>query len=269
MAEENTIESVAMEMGWNPDFEGSEEKPALSAEEFIRKGAEIQETMRKHMKEQKGKIDGLEGTISELKMGVEEIRKNNERVYKAQVSKLQDELAALKESRKTAIEEGDVDEVEAIEKKIAKVQETAHAAQPADTPNVNQQQLTEDTKAFNAWAEKNPWFNQDPEMTQTAQALAIDYQNKGIPYKAMLRKVSKDMSDIYYDYFEKAAPKDDTRKAPPSPEGSTPRTRATTKYSKSDLTPDQRETMKRFVKMGIMSESEYIEDLAKIGAIGG
>jgi chromosome segregation ATPase len=224
------------------------------------------------MKEQKGKIDGLEGTISELKVGVEEIRQHNERVYKAQVSKLQQELDTLKASRKQAIEEGDVDEVEQIEKKMAQVQEAAHAAQPAATPNVNQRQLEEDTKAFNSWAEKNTWFNQDPEMTHTAQALAIDYQNKGLPYKAMLRKVSKDMTDIYADFFEAnqtMADVKDTRKAPPSPEGSTPRTRATSKFSKSDLTPEQRETMKRFIKMGVMTEAQYIEDLAAIGGIGG
>ena len=272
MADEGAIETVAKEMGWNPEFTGTDDKPALSAEDFIRKGAEIQDTMRQHMKDQKSKISNLEGTLSELRMGVDEIRQHNERVYKVQVQKLQDELVAHRASRKQAIEEGDADQVEAIEKKIATTQEAAHIAAPAATPTgprVDPVKAEEDKAAFEKWAEKNDWFNKDREMTQTAQALALDYQNKGIPYKAMLRKVSKDMQEIFPETFEKAEA-EHTTKAPPSPEGATRTGSATkSKYSSKDLTPEQRDTMKRFVKMGVMTETEYIADLAKIGVLGG
>lgn len=264
--EVGTVEQLAMDMGWNPDFEGDEEKPALSAEEYIRKGAEIQQTMRKHLKEQKGKIENLEGTLTDLRMGVDELRQHNERVYKVQVQKLQAELETLKKQRREAIEEGDADQVEEIDKKIMTTQQAAHEVSPASAVH-NDAAAIANQRAFEEWAKDHSWFNQDTEMTQTAQALAHEYQSKGMPYKAMLRKVTRDMKDIYPEQFE--AMKDRTAtKAPPSPEGTTTRTAKAGKYSSKDLSSEQRSTMKRFVQMGVMSEAEYIADLAEMGVIG-
>jgi hypothetical protein len=261
------VEQLAMDMGWNPEFEGDEEKPALSAEEYIRKGAEIQQTMRKHLKEQKGKIENLEGTLTDLRMGVDELRSHNERVYKVQVQKLQSELETLKKERRQAIEDGDADQVEEIDKKIMTTQQAAHAAAPAAaTQSQDNAAIAANQRAFEEWAKDHSWFNQDVEMTQTAQALANEYQSKGMPYKAMLRKVTRDIKDIYPEQFE--ASNRTATKAPPSPEGTTTRTAKAGKYSAKDLSSEQRSTMKRFVQMGVMSEAEYIADLAEMGVIG-
>ncbi|MHC4753458.1 MAG: hypothetical protein ACYTFW_26800, partial [Planctomycetota bacterium] len=59
------IEKTAMKIGWNPDHKG--ERDFVSAEEFIIRGKEIQDTMSTQLKSTNKKITDLERGIQDIK----------------------------------------------------------------------------------------------------------------------------------------------------------------------------------------------------------
>jgi hypothetical protein len=240
------IEDIAREMGWRhrDEFEGNDDD-YVDASTFIRKGADIQDTMRKHLKEQKKKLEFMESTLSELKT-------HNERVYKTEVARLKKEITNLQKEKKSAIEEGDSDRVEQIESEIyeisSNIDESNIPSKPAPNPD------------FEAWLEDNKWYETDPEMADYADTLSEKY--KGAPYKRLLSRVTKEVKDMFPDKFE--GPKG--RSNANTVESTTKRSPGK-KFTKRDLSAEQRKVMNDFVSLGATTEEEYINDLVKIGEL--
>lgn len=243
--EVNEVEQIALDMGWKSEdeYEGDDDD-FVDAETYIRRGGDIQETMRKHIKEQKKKL-------ADMDIGLRDIKDHNERVYKAEVTKLKKEIEGLKEKKREAIEEGDADLVESIDTQIDEIE--GGMVEPAQkmTPNPE----------FEEWIKKNTWYRDDPEMADYADARSEIY--KGAPYSRILKKVEKDVKDMFEDKFPGG------KKPGATSVEKTTRRKGKVKYTKSDLNDEQRAVMKRFVAQGIMSEADYINDLSEMGEIGG
>lgn len=232
------VEAMAIELGWNPDFDGDGK---VDAKTYILKSREIQDTMREHIKEQKGQLHELSDSVAALKS-------HNEKVYKAEVSKLKNELEELKRERKEAIEEGDVAKVDALDERIGGVKDSM--SQPSERPR--------NTAEFDAWVVDNKWYETDSEMAAYADTIASE--NKGAPFARVAALVGRKAREMFPDKFAGQTP---TKKKSPSPvEESGARPRAA-KFTKADLTEGQKAIMSQFVRQGIMTEKQYIEDIAK------
>jgi len=239
------IEELAGEIGWRPDGD-------LSAKDFILKSRDIQDTMRTHIQDQKKQLSELGSSVAELKI-------HNERVYKAEVSRLKGELDTLKKEKRLAIEDGDADKVDELDEQIDGLKE----AMAAPKPEVK----SGDNAAFDTWIVNNSWYDNDPEMAKYADAIAD--QNPGAPYERVLSLAERKVKEMFPDRFEGEAAvttpgslKSKTKPAA-SPVESGGRRAAGATFTKADLSSDQLNIMSQFVRQGIMTEKQYIADISK------
>lgn len=251
--DEDRIEALAREMGWTPkeDFKG-DDADFVDAETYIRRGRDIQESMRKSLKEQKQQLAAMSNSLAELKS-------HNEKVYKAEIARLKKELTSLKTQKKEAIEEGDVDRVNDIDEQIDVIKESisSEKEEPATT---NQ---PPENPEFNEWLKNNQWYLEDDEMARYADSIAATH--RGISFKRIAKLVDKSIREVFPDKFpDKQKTKTNTNTTTTTRvEGST-RQRPSGRFTEADLTPEQKSIMNQFVRQGIMTKEEYIKDIALI-----
>lgn len=244
-----SLEEVAKELGWNPDYEG---EGKVDAKTYLLRSREIQDTMRDHIKEQKSQLSELNNSVAELKA-------HNEKVYKAEVKKLKSEVESLKKERKEAIEDGDVDKVEELDGQIDELKESMAVPGKKD----DGEQEPSSNPEFDAWVAENQWYNNDAEMAAFADSIATDYP--GAPFKRVAALVDRKVREVFPDKFSEggptpAAPQKSKTPSPVEKGGAKPQT---SKFTKADLTETQKSVMQQFVRQGIMTEKQYIEDIAK------
>ena len=230
------IEALAEKLGWKLDGE-------LSANDFILKSRDIQDSMRGHINEQKKQI-------SDLGSSVEALRVHNEKVYKAEVTQLKEELNTLKVEKKEAIEEGDVEKVDELDGKIDNVKDAM------TKPDVKQESIN--NPEFDTWVGDNAWYKTDSEMAKYADTIAD--QNPGASFERILSLVTKKTKEMFPDKFEVQT----TSQKVVSPVEGAGRKITNQNFTKSDLTDNQRATMSQFVRQGIMTEKQYITDIQKL-----
>lgn len=235
------VKYLAKELGWNENVSDNPDK-FVDAATFIRRSKDINSGLRKQIKE-------ITNVVGELKT-------HNEQVYKAEVKRLTAELATLKEQKKSAIEDGDVDRVEKIEEQIDEIKEkTAPRQQPAVSNAV-----------FEEWVEDNQWYRSDDDMRKFADKAGLEYE--GLPFQKILKLVRKDVEAEFPEQFNgKGKGKTQTRPGTSQVESGSRRASSTKSRSESDLSAAQRNIMNQFVRHGVMTKAEYVADLVKRGEI--
>lgn len=250
------VEALATKLGWNKEHTGTERVDAAT---YILRSKDIQQTMKEHNKDLKNQLTGLQGSVEALK-------DHNERVYQAELRKLKSELAVLKQEKRDAIELADVDKVEALDKQIDDVKSTIEIPDKKSTV-VN--------PAYDDWVKDNQWYLTDNEMATYADAVAEQYA--GAPPERVFAIVRQKVKEVFPDKFEQKKASDDksvkladksveNKKVvgPKSPVEKGSRGSEGDNFSKSDLSPEQLTIMNQFVKGGIMTEDQYIADIAKM-----
>ena len=237
------VKELATQLGWREDHTGDD---AVDAVTYILRSKDIQKSMSQHNKDLKEQLQALNGSVSALKS-------HNESVYKAEVKKLEGEIVALKKERRDAIELADVDKVEALDKQIDEKQKDI------DAPKVdNKQPSTVDNPVYDAWIKDNAWYLEDDAMAKFADTVAQQYA--GAPLDRIYSMVRNRVQEVFPDKFAS------TKKpvGPKSPvEGSSAKG-SNVSFTKADLTPDQMQIMSQFVRGGIMTEEQYVNDIAKM-----
>jgi len=245
--EEPTDEEVqALATGWRP--EGVEGKRQLSAEEFNERSSFFD---RIHKLEKQN--DSLRGTVDEMAI-------QHGKIADLERTKVLDDL---KSRKKTALAEEDYDQVIELDDRIAETREIpAQESQAKDEPYTD--------PSFAGWQEANVWYNasSNPEMYTEANALGEAFAKRtGRAGTEMYAYVETTMKRMYPEKFGMVH-----KRGNPQVEGGrtpAPRKRAgPKKYSKKDLNENQRRVMNTYVKRGVMTEDEYITELAKIGELG-
>lgn len=240
-----TIEELATQIGWRPDYDGEN---SIDAATYILKSREIQESMKDHNKDLKSQLTNLQGSIDSLK-------EHNQRVYQADVKRLQKELNVLTKEKKEAIELADVDKVTELDEKINSVQKDLSEPEPTQKPSEN--------PIFDAWVKDNQWYLNDDKMAQYADSVAQQYQ--GAPAERIYTLVRNKVVEVFPEKFEKpSAPVKPKPTGPTSPVEAPTKSGGSTKFTKANLTPDQVNIMAQFVRGGIMTEEQYINDIAKL-----
>ena len=240
------VEILAKEMGWRPkeNFNG-DEADFVDAVQYIRKGQDIQDGMRKSLKDQKRQLSDMSVSLTELKQ-------HNERVFKAEVGQLKKELNDLKQQKKAAIQDGDVTLVDELDEQIDTVKESMVPPEQTKT----QQSQEGERPEFDAWVKENPWYDADPEMQQYADSLAGE--NKGLTFDRLAKLVSRKTEEAFPDKF---LARGKTRDAVSRVEAGG-RKVTTGNFTKADLSDSQKTIMNQFVRQGIMSEKDYIRDIS-------
>lgn len=244
------VEDLATQLGWRKDHTGED---AVDAVTYILRSKDIQKSMSQHNKDLKEQLQALNGSVSALKA-------HNESVYKAEVKKLESEVAELKKERKAAIELADVDKVEELDKQIDKKQKDI------DAPKIADKQTKQQTAnpAYDTWIKDNAWYLEDDTMAKFADTVAQQYA--GAPLDRIYAIVRTKVQEVFPDKFTPVKTADPV-KAPVGPkspvEGSSAKGSNAT-FTKADLTPDQMQIMNQFVRGGIMTEEQYINDIAKM-----
>lgn len=238
-APDPAIEKAAA-AGWKPleEFQGDPEA-WVDAKEFIKR-APLYEKNHK-----------LKRELAELKTTLHEVKGHISKVSEAAYNRA---VADLTARRDEAIDNGDREQVREIDKEI-KAAEAMIA--PVNTVH----------PAIAEWEKANgEWFYKDAEISDFGLAHAQTYLNRHPnDFAGAMESMEKAVKRAFPEKFEKSNP---ARKAPPAVEtGGAPGAKRT--FGKSDLNEEQRNVMKRFVRMGVMTEDDYIKDLAESGQIGG
>jgi len=244
------VKELATQLGWREDHTGDD---AVDAVTYILRSKDIQKSMSQHNKDLKEQLQALNGSVSALKS-------HNESVYKAEVKKLESEIVALKKERRDANEFADVDKVEALDKQIDEKQKDI------DAPKVDDKQPSTviNNPVYDAWIKDNAWYLEDDAMAKFADTVAQQYA--GAPLDRIYSMVRNKVQEVFPDKFA-STKKPDSVKTPVGPkspvEGSSAKG-SNVSFTKADLTPDQMQIMSQFVSGGIMSEEQYINDIAKM-----
>jgi hypothetical protein len=255
---EEAIQALAQEMGWKDEDEyDGDPETFVDAKTFIKRGGDIQKSMQQHIRDQKKQL-------ADLRAGLEDLRQHNERVYKTEVKKLKTQITDLTTKRREAIEEGDPDRVEEIDKELedmkSVVSETEQLASGSKKPEAS------DNPEFDQWKTQNTWYGTDKEMTAYADTQADgNVALKGLPYTTWLQKIETLVKEQFPEKFESGNGK---RRTDPVESGhGRTRGKAKGKYTRADLSQDHREIMDRFVRTGALTEEQYIADLVEMGEL--
>jgi len=249
-AESDPVKELATQLGWREDHQGED---AVDAKTYILKSKDIQKSMSQHNKDLKEQLEALNGSVSALKA-------HNESVYKAEVKKLESEIISLKKERKEAIELADVDKVEELDQQIAERQKDIDSPKSPD----KQVNKTPVNPVYDAWIVDNQWYLEDDDMAKFADTVAQQYA--GAPLERVYTLVRNKVQEVFPDKFESTKPVE-VIKSPIGPRSPVERSSAkgnNASFTKADLTSDQIQIMNQFVRSNIMTEEQYINDIAKM-----
>ena len=156
---EVSIEDRAREQGWRPveEFEGDKSK-WVSAETFVAKGELI------------NKIESLGKELKNTKKAMAMLQDHHKQVKEAEFTRA---VNFLKQQKKQAYEQGDVDKIMELDEQIAEVKET----QKKQSELINQQE-NEIHPNFTRWVSNNAWYQNDNELREAADAIGLSHADR-------------------------------------------------------------------------------------------
>lgn len=231
-------EQEAMASGWVPkeEYKGVEHK-WVDAGEFLRRGELFK------------KIEDQSKQLKDVRSALNEMKKLHSQVREVEYKRA---LDALREQKRTALQDGDADAVIAAEERIDLVKEQVKQLQSEP------QEVQESTEhpEFTQWTDRNSWYKSSGPMKAFADALGQDLARAGNSPSEVLKKVEAEVRKEFPHKFRN--PNQDKPGNVESAQG-----RGTSKTSFA-LTDQQRKIMNNLVRQGVMTEKQYIEDLKSV-----
>lgn len=250
VVEPSPAENEARKFGWVPadEFKG-EPEAWRDADEFLRRGREINGFLRKDLDKLNSRNATLEAELNEMKSTLTEFSKFHQETEKRAYERA---LKDLKEAKKEAIADGDGERVLAIEDEIEALKEvkpTEKKVAPQEQPQVDQ--------VFIDWVEQNQWYSKDEDLTVFANGFAehLRKQNPKLIGKKFLDEVEKKVKDAFPHRFENP-----NRERPSPVDASTPTRGATGKKSYNDLPAEAKQACDKFVKQGLLTKEQYVKE---------
>lgn len=235
----STIEDRAREQGWKPkeEFEGDVSK-WVSAETFVAKG-EL--------------IDRIEQLGKKLKDSEKTIKMLSEHHAKVKETEFKRAVEFLKQQKKQAYENGDVDKILELDDKIAEVRETQKAQKQQEQVD----ETPEAHPAFQSWVSENKWYESDSEMRADADAFGEAYarNNQDKTPQEVLEYVTKKIKKVYPEKFTNP-----NRNKPTGVESGSGNRQGSSRDNFS-LTEEEARVMNTFVRNGVMTKEEYIKQV--------
>lgn len=240
------IELEAMDQGWVPeeDYTGDPDR-YVTAKEFVQRGELFKkiESQNRELRDQRKMLDHL----SQL----------SKQSYDAGVKQT---LANLKNQRKEAFAEGDLEKVSQIEDRIDSVKEQVELQkQQQVTIQPYTQQVAPELQA---WIDKNRWYENDVALRGAADAIGVALAKEGRSPADVLREVERRIRTEFPNKFHNP-----NRDKPGAVEG-TGGVRKTGKGSDDvELSPLERDMMGKLVKAGVLTEKEYKDQIKRLNGV--
>jgi len=237
----NPIEERAAAMGWQKDFDGDPDD-FIDAKEFIR---------RKPLFD---KIEGQKRELKEIQKALKLLQSHHESV---KIVEYQRAIENLKAEKKVALEEGDADRLIAIDDQIADYKAEEKAAKVAAN------KPAEVDPRFTQWVSENKWYANDGELRSVADEVGLAH-SRANPDKSpdeVLEYVVSRVKKLYPDKFR------NTNKDRPSTVEGSSTTTPTRKQADFELTEEERKAMNTFIRAGILTKEQYIEDVKRMRGI--
>lgn len=235
------VEQEALESGWVPkeEYKGDEHK-WVDAAEFLRRGELFK------------KIEDQSKQLKDVRKALADMAKLHSQVREVEYKRA---LDSLKQQRKDALADGDVETFTAVEEKMELVKEQQEALKNAPAPV---QEVEQAHPAFQAWVSQNSWYNTNEPMRAFADTLGAQLSRAGNSPDEVLKKVAVAVREEFPKRFTN--PNRDKPGAVESGQG-----RGTSTNKGFVLSDEERQIMNRFIRTGaIKDEKEYIESLKKV-----
>jgi hypothetical protein len=244
--EPDKVETLAKEFGWNPNYEGED---AISAEDFIRNTKGVNDALNRTVK-------SLKKEVSAVKAGVDAVKRSAEEAQKQKIAQLKTEIEDLKSKRREAIEDGRVDDVEALDDKIDSRKEAmAKKPEPNGPP-----------PEFHEWLSQNSWYETNAEMQRYTDALIDVPELKALQVaspRKFFEKITEKVKEIFPEEFEDKKPEEpSTPQTPPVASGKQRGRPPKKKFTAKDLSYAERRVGSDFVAQGLFkSIDDYAQKL--------
>lgn len=241
-AEPSATEVEARAAGWVPkdEYHGDENK-WVDSDEFVRRGPLFEKinVQSRELKEVKKALDQLKVHHASVK----------EQAYK-------EALIKLRAEKREAFVEGDPDKVIDIDEKIDLVKEEQRQFQATRQAEVAEEVRAEVHPEFQAWTNRNSWYNTSKPMKAFADQLGLELRATGLSPSDVLKKVELQVREEFPNKF-----RNPNRDKESSVE--TGRARGASGSKGDDLTDFERGVMERFVRQNVMTREEYKAELKK------
>ena len=237
---EITIESLAQEAGWRPDFEG---EGAKTAAEFLRHGQTINKKQTGTIKGQNDKIEELKTATSKMSEMMADMQKSFNKTVETQTAQHNAELdrqrQELEDKRNDAIDEADRSEVNRIDKQIKDID-----SQKKEVETAQKDVTSEAEKYAKKWENENAWLRTDTkaskEFWKAISAYRIDAG--GIPdtlegVKAETKAAEEHLKKLFPEKY--GLQPEETPPGGAVGEGKSNTPASKTKLSVKDLTSDE------------------------------
>lgn len=245
------VEKTAYEEGWRPkeEFSGETER-WVPAKEFMDRKPLFQ------------KIDGLKSEAYQSRREIMELKKTLNTLVdhhkKVRQTEYQHALEDLKLQRRAAMEDQNLDAVDAIQDKMEELKQdkTTFERQIAQE---NKQVTVSPTPEFVKWVGDNPWYHTDKEMHDFADATGATFlqgKTHATPTE-VFEHVNKQIKRAYPEKF-------DRKTSRPSPVDSGDGERPSRKTDDVRLSPEEETVARRFEERGIMTRKQYAEELKRM-----
>ena len=232
------VEEQALDSGWVPkdQYKGEEHK-WVDAGEFLRRGELFK------------KIEDQSKQLKDVRNALNEMKKLHSQVREVEYKRA---LTALREQKKQALLDGDADAVIDVDERIdlVKDEQAQLRSEPAVPEPANHPE-------FEAWVSQNNWYQSSAPMRAFADALGKDLAGAGNSPPEVLRKVAAEVRKEFPHKFSNP-----NRDKPGAVE--TGRNTGATSGSKFVMSDEERRAMNTFVRTGVMTEKEYIDELKKV-----
>lgn len=254
---DESVEDQARALGWKPQEEYSG-KPGkwADAEEYLEVHGKNNGALRRA-------LDQQAKDLAELRREIKGLDASHKRIFDLQLKKAKDEhaqqIAFLKSQRSEARRTGDYEAVDELETQLEEVQkrgpdlpDVADVQTQNTTPNPNWR----DNATLAAWADKNPWFEKDEDMSLFAGTLGVKMRkdNPDMDYEKLLEKVSERVRKAFPTKFAEG-------NRPNRVEGATPgaTSGASARNSYAALPKEAKQACDEEVASGNMTQKAWIE----------
>lgn len=260
MSEEEVVVETSTEVEIEPAESKARESGWVGKDEWVEQGHEAGEWVSAEVFNARGelfdKIHRQNREMGEMRKVIDDLKTHQGKLAKAEREKV---LAELKRAKATALENEAYDDVVDIDEKIDEVKATK-VEQPTTTPGPS----PDFTEKFENWKKENAWYEKDTNLREYADAVGVKLAQEGRHYTEIFSEVANKVKTVFPDKFQN--PK---RESASKVEGASSRGggKGKSKHSFSDLNEDQQKVAKRFARLGVMSEADYIKQLADAGEL--
>lgn len=238
------VEQRAMELGWVPkdEYNGDPQR-WKSAEVFLA----LDEPIKR-----------IESQSKELKAVRKALEAMQEHYSKVRETEYNRAIKDLKDARKQALVDGDIDKFEALEDQIDTFKEQAKEIKQTAQIQIEPEPVV--NPEFQSWVNKNPWYESYKHMAAFADDVGMKLHAQGISRSEILKRVEEEVRKEFPNKF-----RNPNKDSAPAVEGNSSKRGSGVKDSgEFELTDQERNIMNTLVRSGTMTKEKYIADLRKV-----